>query len=146
MMGGRVGTNVVLLAIRRISCIAIGVIILLVFYAIVPLGDKLVCRECTPEGMVLVIYQRCNYSAEPYNTRFYFRGADGVWHTYQIDFQDIRWLHGRIVCDSTSGVACIYRNGRRYATFDMFLKSLSTSDRTWSNASIVPSGRLPWEK
>jgi len=89
-----------------------------VAYAVAPLGDKRVAGQETADG-TMAVFQHCNYSGEPYTTRFYFRPNSGPWQCYYMDHEDTRWFNGRIEYDSATSVARIYRGNAEAGSFDV---------------------------
>jgi hypothetical protein len=116
-------------------------------YAAAPLGDKLIARTTTQDGTELVLHQRCNYSPEPYHTHFYFRNPAGSWHSFQIDFEDTRWLSGRIDCSTDTGIATVYRGKTEVAQFDWSNSTFRTGHYVETNGYVYPEDtKEPWKK
>jgi hypothetical protein len=137
---------------RLVWSTILGVLTLLVlgayapiFYANAPLGNKLVAKATAPDGTEMVLFQKCNYSAEPYLTHFYFRNPTGSWHSFQIDFEDTRWLSGRIECNT--GIATVYRGKAEVAQFDWSNSTFRMGHYVETNGYVYPENtKDPWKK
>ena len=118
-----------------------------VIYAVAPLGDKLVASTTCPGGMELVLFQKCNYSTEPYHTRFYFREPEAPWHSFQIDFEDTRWISGWIEIDLNADLATVYRGKDEVARFNLSTHAFTMGNYTQTNAYVYPeTATTPWKE
>jgi len=116
-------------------------------YAVAPLGDKLVARTTGPAGTELVLFQRCNYSPEPYHTHFYFREPEYPWHSYQIDFEDTRWVSGRIDIDPNADLVTVYRGKEQVARFSLSTHAFTMGNYTQTNAhAYAKTLSTPWKE
>ena len=137
---------------HRILAVILGILSVLAFtgyarigYAMFPLGDKLVTRTSTPDGTDIVLYQRCNYSLEPYHTHFYFRESGEPWKSFQIDFEDTRWFSGRIDVTSDADLATVYRGKHTVAQFDLRARAFTMGNYTQTNAYVFSETQTPWK-
>lgn len=139
---------------HRVLAVILGILSLIAFaglarigYAMFPLGDKLVARTTTRDGTDIVLYQRCNYSLEPYHTHFYFREPEGRWQSFQMDFEDSRWISGRIYIDPGTDLARIYRGDDEVAQFDLHTHAFTMGNYTQTNAYVYQESTItPWKK
>ena len=102
-------------------------------YAVLPLGDKRVADFHSADGENFVVHQICNYSAEPYTTRFYYRlSPSQSWRAFYMDHEDTRWFSGRMKSsdDRTSGCRTVHpRRGRRPMTLTVVGAQMMKSKR-----------------
>jgi hypothetical protein len=106
---------------------------------------RIVGRSVTPEGVELCVVQKCNWEAEPFTTSFVFRKPGGQWGWFYYDHQDWYWGHARIVLDTNSGVARVFRGETEAITFN-WRKEIYTMHR-WRRTIDGPQGTMPpgWE-
>lgn len=71
-----------------------------------------------PDGTEMCIYQVFTYTTEPYQTAFYSRKPGESWGWFYYDHQDLPWMYGRIVLDTTNKVAIIYRGSKTVARYN----------------------------
>ena len=114
-------------------------------YAMLPLGDKRVAEFRTASGAEFVVHQICNYSAEPYTTRFYYRlSPSNRWYAFYMDHEDTRWFSGQIDFDEQRQEAVVRRGKEIVASFDAnalaFTRGTYTTTQCWSLAHSANPG------
>lgn len=110
---------------------------------------RIVARAVSPEGVEMCIVQECNWSAEPFTTRFVFRKPGTNWGWFYYDHQDWYWRTGRVVLDTNSRTARFYRGNKPAVTFQWETETytLHRWNRTIEGAqSYKPPGWNPTMK
>ena len=139
---------------RPILAAIFGVLSLLAFagyarigYDILPLGDKRVAEYRTAGGAEFVVHQICNYSLEPYTTRFYYRlSPSGLWHAFYMDHEDGRWVSGRIDFDEQRRQAVVWRGREKVASFDANACTFTRGTYTDTNCWVLAAGAEPGDE
>lgn len=116
-------------------------------YAMLPLGDKRVAEFRSEDGTEFVLHQTCNFSAEPYTTRFYYRlSPSNRWHAFYMDHEDTRWVYGRIEFDEQRQKAVVRRGREIVASFDATTRTLTRGTYTATNPWILAQGAEPGDE
>lgn len=80
-------------------------------------GPRWVGHAVSPEGVEMGVLQECNWSGEPFTTRFVFRQPGGAWAAFYYDHQDDYWRKSRVWLDTNAGLAWFYRGAKPAVTF-----------------------------
>ena len=117
------------------------------WYENLPLGDQRVAEFRSNDGAEFVVHQTCNYSIEPYTTRFYYRASESSpWRAFYIDHQDDRWFSGRIDFDEERQDAALFRGKDAVASFDTVTLTFTHGAHTTTNAWILAHGSEPGDE
>ena len=81
-------------------------------------GPRVVARAVSPEGIEMCIVQRCNWSVEPFTTRFFYRKPGTDWIGFYYDHQDWYWGSGTVSLNTNLHEAVFFRDGVPVVTFD----------------------------
>ena len=119
-------------------------LVLFCSYLALPLGNQELGHLTLPDGTEMVLRQKCNYSGEPYTTRFYHRLPGEAWQWHYIDHQDVRWFAGGLKWDEATRTATLVRNWHEFGRFDLSDHTLYIGDRE-SPGSPREDGRGPWD-
>ena len=130
---------------RRLLAATLGIFCVLAFlvyarfgYENLPLGDKRVAEFRSENGVELIVHQVCNYSIEPYTTRFYYRASpSNRWHAFYMDHQDSRWVSGRIDFDEQRQEAIVRQGREAVASFNVRTREFTRGTRTTTNSLVV---------
>jgi hypothetical protein len=108
-------------------------------------SSRIIGRAVTPEGVELCVVQKCNWDGEPFTTAFVYRKPGGPWNWFYYDHQDWYWGHARIVLDTNSTVAKIFRRDTEAITFDWATETYTM--HRWKRTITGPQGTMPpgWE-
>ena len=108
-------------------------------------SSRIVGRAGTPAGVELCVVQKCNWDAEPFTTAFVYRKPGGPWNWFYYDHEDWYWGHARIVLDTNSTVAKIFRRDTKAITFDWATETYTM--HRWKRTITGPQGTMPpgWE-
>ena len=116
-------------------------------YAMLPLGDKRIAEFRTASGAEFVVHQICNYSPEPYTTRFYYRlSPSNRWHAFYMDHEDTRWVSGRIEFDEQRQEAVVHRGDEKVASFDAYARTFTQGTYTGTNSWVLAAGAEPGDE
>lgn len=117
------------------------------FYGELPLGDKRIAEFTTKDGLQMVVHQTCNYSPEPYTTRFYYRDSPANrWHAFYMDHEDSRWWSGKIAYDAETKAAQIFRVRDKVATFSTRTLEFSRFGCSTTNDWVLDAGMNPGDE
>jgi hypothetical protein len=139
---------------RPVLAAVLGILSLIAFisyarmaYAVLPLGDKRVAECRSASGAEFVVHQICNYSLEPYTTRFYYRlFPSNQWNAFYMDHEDTRWVSGRIEFDEQRQAAFVLRGKETVALFDATARTLTRGAHTDTNAWVLAVGAGPGDE
>lgn len=71
-----------------------------------------------PDGTEMCIFQEFTGTLEPYKTAFYSRRPGDRWNWFYYDHQDLPWMSGKIVLDTTNKIATIFRGAQTVARYN----------------------------
>jgi len=140
---------------RPLLAAALGILsaLTLVGYACIayfnlPLGDKRVAEFRCENGTEFVVHQTCNYSVEPYTTRFYYRQSpESSWNAFYMDHQDDRWFSGHIDFDEGRQKAMVRRGKETVASFDVATLAFTRgAHATTTNTWVLAQGAEPGDE
>ena len=134
----------------KIALMSAGIAFLLFAYIVISFlwhidKPRIIARAVSPEGVEMCIVQECNWSGEPFTTRFVFRKPGTNWGWFYYDHQDWYWRTTRVVLDTNSKTARFYRGKELAVTFQWGSETytLPRWNRTIEGAqSYMPAG---WE-
>ena len=116
----------------------------LLYFPYLPTGDNRVAELTTADGWGFEVFQKCNHSAEPYTTSFYYRTAPtNRWHAFYMDHQDERWWSGRIAYDESSKCAQVFRGRKMVASFSLERLEFTRNKFATTNSWILGEGESP---
>ena len=106
-------------------------------------GPRVLARAVSPEGVEMLLIQRCNWGAELFTTSFWYRKPDKPWGWFYYDHEDSFWLSGDFSLDAENATVVFFRDGTPAVTFnwDSERYTLHRFNRTLEGAqNVAPIG------
>ena len=98
------------------------------FLAVVqPGGDGVVAAIRLPDGAEYMVYQKCNWNAEPYTVALYARESGGAWGWCYIDHEATRWRGVSMAYDAATDSVRVSEGGAVRAVIDRPARQLRLS-------------------
>jgi hypothetical protein len=113
--------------------VAVTLLVALVLFAAHVAQPRIVAQVITPDGTALCVVQECNWNlAEWFTTYFVYRKPDSGWFSFPFDHEDSYWGSARVMLDTNSHTAVIYRGSSPTIRFDWLTESYTSHRISWT--------------
>jgi hypothetical protein len=104
-------------------------------------GYRVVGRCASPDGTEMMMYQKCNWSLEPFTTRFVFKRPDETWGAFYYDHEDLYWGRSPTKIDTNKECVIFYRGLSPAVTF--FWKTETFTLHRWNRTLTGAQWNMP---